>query len=165
MWVIEYINDSAQIFPNDQLATCYLPLITLLIQWHEKSSFLFQIKCPMDIIFPKASLHLCTVVIDWGREVRTVSNEMERLVGVKLAFVSLGWNDKVGTRTSAAWMTNDWRPIKRQSEEGDEKNGWRCGREAYGFVLDNELFNRHRSAGKETVDQGSTLKALLGISG
>lgn len=118
MWVMWYINDSAQIFPDDQLATCYLLLITLLIQWHEKSSFLFQIKCPVDIIFPKASLHLGTVVIDWGRGVWTVSNETERLVGVKLAFVSLGWNDKVGKRTSAAEMTDDWGPIKRQSEEG-----------------------------------------------
>lgn len=42
---------------------------------------------------------------------------MERLVGVKLAFVSLNWNDRVGKRTSAAEMTDDWRPIKRQSKE------------------------------------------------
>lgn len=39
-------------------------------------------------------------------------------MGVKLAFVSLDWNDRVGKRTSAAEMTDDRRPIKRQSEEG-----------------------------------------------
>lgn len=39
-------------------------------------------------------------------------------MGVKLAFVSLDWNDRVGIKEQvAAEMTDDGRPIKRQSEE------------------------------------------------
>lgn len=77
-------------------------------------------------------------------------------MGVKLAFVSLDWSEQVrpGRLMTEGQLNAELRT--------DEKNGWRCGREAYGFVLDNELFNHHRSAGKETVDQGYTLMELWG---
>lgn len=38
-------------------------------------------------------------------------------MGVKLAFVSLDWNDGVSKGTSTVKMTDDSRPIKKQSKK------------------------------------------------
>lgn len=46
---------------------------------------------------------------------------MERLVGVKLAFVSLDWNDGVSKGTSTVKKTDDSRPIKKQNKNGREE--------------------------------------------